>query len=440
LSASRRHRALAAGLVLAVTAAVSGADLPGGRAAEQPRRIGTVGGPYRVPWPVWGFTHTDRSADLGPASAVAARALSRVRLLQNQHIMGWGADNPQPAPDRYDFTALDRRISYIRRTGGIPVITLCCAPDWMKGGSPGETDWFKLEVAPEPRFFDDFARLAATIARRYPDVRHYAVWNELKGFYDEERDRWRHEDYTELYNRVYDALKAVDPQIKVGGPYVPMYSHVRGRGSPVRGPWGSVDQIALDAVDYWLTHKNGADFLTVDGPTASDDLDVYPDEASALSKFVAINRWLRSRTDLPLWWHEYYVEPLTDPWGEAKRAAMNAASLIDQARTGVSAVLYWNRMPKDGNRICEGCLWVTTSVRDGGKPGRMLGVLQSFARFFPAGTPLLDIRSTTPWRVRVLAQPRKVLAVNVSGGKVATRVGGFRLTLRPYEIRWLDRR
>ena len=27
------------------------------------------------------------------------------------------------------------------------MITLCCAPDWMKGGEPGFTNWSTLEVA-----------------------------------------------------------------------------------------------------------------------------------------------------------------------------------------------------------------------------------------------------------------------------------------------------
>ncbi|MBA9007370.1 GH39 family glycosyl hydrolase [Thermomonospora cellulosilytica] len=443
----RRRRGPLAALAFVVTVAVAAAvafwvlqdDSPGRPVAGPPERIGVIGAPYKAPWTVWGFTHTDRSADVGPSSDVAAQAISRQPMIQNQHIMGWGADNPEPAPGRYDFASLDRRIDYIRRTGGIPVITLCCAPDWMKGGRKGDTDWSRLEVAPRPEHYDDFARLAATVARRYPDVRYFAVWNEMKGFFDPRRGRWNHEGYTRLYNLVYDALKAVNPENKVGGPYVPMYSHVGGDlGSKLRGPWGSVDQIALDAVEYWLAHKRGADFITVDGPTASDDRDVYPDEVTALDKFVVINRWLRSKTDLPIWWNEYYVEPRTDPWSEDKRAAMHVASLIDHAKAGVSTVLYWNRIPRDGDRTCKGCLWVTTSVPDGGTPGRMLGVLQAFARWFPAGTPMIDVRASSP-KVRVLAQPRKAVAANLSGEPVRTRVGKTEITLGPYEVRWLDR-
>ena len=67
-------------------------------------------------------------------------------LDQNQHIMGFGGGNPEPSPGEYDWTSLDRRVEMMRRTGARIVITLCCAPDWMKGGEPGETDWDNLAV------------------------------------------------------------------------------------------------------------------------------------------------------------------------------------------------------------------------------------------------------------------------------------------------------
>ncbi len=43
---------------------------------------------------------------------------------------------------------------------------------------------------------------------------HYIVWNELKGFFDESKHRWNYEGYTAMYNKVYKALKAVNPKIK----------------------------------------------------------------------------------------------------------------------------------------------------------------------------------------------------------------------------------
>ncbi|MFC7762176.1 hypothetical protein ACFQY4_32160 [Catellatospora bangladeshensis] len=193
-----------------------------------------------------GVTHAQYSIDgwsNAEARASAKAVLTATATYQNQHIMGWGALNPQPRPGVYDWSSLDKRMALIRSTGGTPVITLCCAPDWMKGGQAGETDWKRLEAAPDRRHYRDFAELAAAVARRYPDVTHYQVWNELKGFWDEKSNRWDAAAYTDLYNAVYDALKAVDPAIAVGGPYVVLDTWSGGRAgghaSCLAGDWGS---------------------------------------------------------------------------------------------------------------------------------------------------------------------------------------------------------
>lgn len=214
----------------------------------------------------WGFTHTQFSADEGSKSAVerVEERLGEQPLPQIQHIMGWGADNPEPVKGRYDFEEMDRRIDFVRATGGTPVVTLCCAPDWMKGGRSGadSTDWSQaaLETAPEPEHFADYAALAATVARRYPDVRHFIVWNEFKGFWNDSEARWDYEGYTELYNLVHKALKKVDEDIMVGGPYLVMDSvdprQEQDASTSLKGPWGAMDQRILDAFDYW--NKNRA--------------------------------------------------------------------------------------------------------------------------------------------------------------------------------------
>ena len=125
-----------------------------------------------------GVTHEHYSLDAGgdPAAIDSAKRLllSSCRY-QCQAIMGWGADNPEHAPGRYNWASLDARIALIRSMPeAIAVITLCAAPDpnppatsrirhifepvlrsswriqadWMKGGEAGKTDWTKIEKAP----------------------------------------------------------------------------------------------------------------------------------------------------------------------------------------------------------------------------------------------------------------------------------------------------
>jgi Glycosyl hydrolases family 39 len=392
------------------------------------------------PWPRWGLTHTQVSADAGdPAATEAAeQLLGEQRLLQNQHIMGWGAGNPEPSPGAYDFSDLDRRMEIIERTGGVPVITLCCAPDWMKGGRPGQTDWSQIERAPLPEHYQDFADLAAEIAARYPEVRHFVVWNELKGFYDDEADRWDYEGYTRMYNLVYEAVKAVNPDNRVGGPYPSMSSEPPGwDGSPseVAGPWGVVDQRSLDVVDHWLEHKVGADFVVVDGATTVRDGQLTTDPFAATEKLEAVSSWVRERTDLPLWWAEWYVEPPGTRWPEPYRVAVQASAMMALVESDVATALYWN--PQEMRQTCPGCLWTSTSSPGGGRATEMADVLAGFARYFPSGTRLVDLPAPSA-EVQVLAQPEHAVVVNTADRPLRVTIGDEVLSLDPYEVRFVS--
>ncbi|MEU2949861.1 GH39 family glycosyl hydrolase [Streptomyces xanthochromogenes] len=396
----------------------------------------------------WGFTHTQYSADTGDDAAVtrARELLSAQGLPQDQAIMGWGAGNPEPSPGSYDFSDLDRRVDYIRSTGATPVITLCCAPDWMKGGEPGAsgTDWSvrSLETAPLPAHYQDFADLAAKIARRYPDVRHFIVWNEFKGFFDDTAQRWDYEGYTQLYNRVYDALKKVNRSNLVGGPYLVMDSYGpqdQSFASSLKGPWGSVDQRVLDAFRYWNEHKKGADFVVVDGASFTRTNQLLPDAFAATDKFTAVSEWLREQSGLPLWWAEYYVEPAASGWSEQRRLATQAAGMMALARGGTATALYWSPQQRSGP--CPGCLWTPTQQSDGGRELPMYALIAKFARAFPPGTRFttVDVAADDVPDVRVLASVKNLLVVNTLDRAIDAEVDGRTFPMAAYEVRWLTR-
>ncbi|MDT7844373.1 GH39 family glycosyl hydrolase [Streptomyces justiciae] len=404
----------------------------------------------------WGFTHTQYSADEGSSTAVE-RVEGRIAdvggLPQNQHLMGWGADNPEPVKGRYDFEDMDRRIDFIRASGSTPVVTLCCAPDWMKGGEPGvgNTDWSQsaLETAPEPAHFKDFAALAATVAKRYPDVRHFIVWNEFKGFWNDSEARWDYEGYTKLYNLVYQALKKVNPDIMVGGPYLVMDSVDPRSGDAsktFKGPWGAMDQRILDAFDYWNKNKAGADFVVVDGSSYTNDDEMLPNEFAATDKFTAVSRWVRQQTgNLPLWWAEYYVEPADaqderEGWSEDRRVAVQAAGMIALAKGGTTSALYWNPENEKGTD-CAGCLWTPTSGKDGGQELPMFDLVSRFSKAFGPGTGFttVSVAADDVPNVRVLATDKTVLVVNTLDRQISAKVDGQRFDMAAYEVKWLSR-
>jgi hypothetical protein len=293
--------------------------------------------------------------------------------------MGFGALNPEPSPGVYDWSSLDQRMQAIADTGAEPVLTLCCSPDWMKGGEAGNTDWTQIEVAPTPGHFDDFAALAALAAQRYPQVKHFIVWNELKGFYDDAANAWDAAAYTDLYNRVYSAVKKVRPDALVGGPYVVFDSWSTASAiatpSTVSGPWGVLDQRPLDAIEYWLRHNVGADFIAVDAGTATRDAGLTTTDFQATAKLAAATEWLRARTQLPIWWAELYAETEDEeaPGSDPRRAAVMADALVTVARAGSSTALLWQ--PEESSDLKTAALFSATSSATGGQPLPMVELL-----------------------------------------------------------------
>jgi hypothetical protein len=264
--------------------------------------------PDGVSWLSVGVTHMEYSLDAwgDPGSVQRGKALlaDGVRV-QNQHIFGFGAGNINPAPGVYDWSTLDSRLATIRSIGSIPVLTLCCAPDWMKGGRAGETNWSRIEAAPLPEHYSDFAELARQVALRYPDVHYYLVWNELKGFWNATARDWDYVGYTRLYNMVYDTLKSVNPDLKVGGPYF----IIAGTGSERGGPSTAKAIIPRDlrALEYWLGQAHGADFIALDRGVRDyhDSTSYSPSELLALTpQYQRVAQQVQARTTLPLWWVE----------------------------------------------------------------------------------------------------------------------------------------
>ncbi|HEV8632796.1 MAG TPA: xylan 1,4-beta-xylosidase [Chloroflexota bacterium] len=395
-----------------------------------------------------GVTHTQYSLDSwgDPAATAAGKQLLRTSAVyQNQHIMGWGGTNPEPSPGVYDWSRLDARVALIRQTGGIPVITLCCAPDWMWGGPAGTTDWSRLGRAPTPDHYADFAALAKQVARRYPDVKHFLVWNELKGFWKADLNRWDYQGYTTMYNLVYDALKSVSPDLQVGGPYVVVDSWGDRRSmsdpSDVTGPYGTLDQRPLDVISYWLANKHGADFVAVDAGCSNWDGVQLADEFTPTRKFADLAAWIGQRTNLPLWWAEWYCTKWgsSQEWDHQHQNAVMTSALIAMARSGAGVALRWQPQgergqPYEGNTES---IWSDTRQAGGGQPFPFYYSQRALKDHFPPGTPLYRATASSS-DVEVLASADRTLLVNKRSTAAAVLVDGVTITLAGYEVRLLE--
>ncbi|MBB3061761.1 xylan 1,4-beta-xylosidase [Microbulbifer rhizosphaerae] len=323
-----------------------------------------------------GVTHERHSADWwGDEEAVAdaKRILSSVGPLQNQHLMGFGAVNPWPEQhsDERDWQSLDERIELIEETGGTPVITLCCAPGWM---TPGGEDWPDKYEAPQPQFYGDYAQLAAEAAQRYPQVTYFQVWNEFKGFWNNEANRWDYEGYTELYNKVYAAVKEVRPDAELGGPYLSLntYTYCTHDCSDLEGSWGTVDQRDLNAMEYWLANAVGGEFFTVDTWSSTND-GYHPTQVETYQKFQAITQWITDRTELPVWWSEFYAPERAG--SEASTVGLLRAAIEGMRDGGAAVALLWG--PECQSELP--CIWTATDQAGGGHPTEYLPLVQEFS-------------------------------------------------------------
>jgi hypothetical protein len=386
-----------------------------------------------------GVTHTQNDLDSPRANPQAVgrvkAALAAACRFQVEPIMGWGAGNPEPSPGVYDWESLDRRIALIRSMHAIPVITLCAAPDWMKGGTAGKTDWPRIEVAPVPEHYADFAALAKTVAQRYPDVHYYQVWNEFKGFWDQPNHNWNYARYTEMYNLVYDALKSVNPAIQVGGPYLV----VEGTGLSPRAWFGAPPITARNGqvLDYWLAHKHGADYLILDRSLTDKEHDPTPyTEAQVLAEthyFGDIVRQVRAKTNLPVWWAEYYgAEGFTDP---AFIAAEFASCYVHMAKADAPQKAFlWGFLQREGGGYQ---LFSNVGSPDGGQPTPHYRIFKIFHDDFGPGTSLYKASSSSP-DIEVLASATHTLLINKRPAAVTVSVDGQAVTLARYEVCLLD--
>ncbi|HEV2373506.1 MAG TPA: hypothetical protein VGS19_15195 [Streptosporangiaceae bacterium] len=382
----------------------------------------------------YGFDFAAQGPYSGPgadaqAVASARHVMSSVpAMAEDTSIKDWGLPDPEPTPGRFNLAALAARVNLITATGGVPVVTLCAAPEWMTGST-------SPDVAPTPAHYHDFAALAAHVARSFPQVRYFVVWNELKGFWNTAANTWDYQHYTQMYNDVYTAIKRVRPDALVGGPYAPTPPYARPQPgdlpSTPHGDWGYLDQRVLTAISYWLVNKAGADFLAVDGP----DFPVsgpITDPLTATQKYAAVDQWLRRRTPLPIWWMETHIQPPASGWPAGRAAAIRVAALIQAAGSGAVAALQWQ--PEQGDGIPDEGLWTSTQYPGGGQPTVLAQLLPAASRVFRYQVGLIPGQ---PSGVIAGAGRGGAIAANTTSHPVTARLGGDRtVQLGPGQV-WI---
>jgi hypothetical protein len=414
-------------------------------------------------------------------------AVNRAKLLienaipfENTYIMAWGISDPWPTPSQIEpgnWDLLDSRLKQIIETGGTPVLTLNEAPWWMKGQlQPDGTtklltqadEW--SDVAYSSRVLDNkmgsWLHLVQRVAERYMvapyNVRYFQIWNELKGYYNPITNAYdyttspgnpdgpnaRH-GYTYLYNQVYSKLLQVatshsipTSSIKVGGPYVVMdswsSSSLQSNPSHITKDYGTYDQRSLDVIQYWLQHKAGAGFITLDGSNVNKDNINVADPFTASEKFADITQWIRSldttlypgAATLPIWWAEWYASPYANTGNVDYNNAIKSYAMIKLLKAGGGVVFSWGGL---GDGTASSGLWTATTV-GGGHPLRWYYSYKAFKDCFAPGTPIYKTSVSKPASIEALASATRIMLVNKTANSITLSVNNTIVTLDPYQV------
>jgi|GEM_PF-970107 len=408
-----------------------------------------------------GAIHTQYGYNTGNATAVAsAKNLLQTSVVweSQQFSEGWGVNSAEPSPGSYSWSSLDARMNLILNDGARPVISLCCAPTWMKPDS-------NIETAPSPSHYGDFAELCRQAALRYSgspwNVKYFQVWNEMKGFwFGSDGTDWDYVAFTTLYNTVYDALKN-DPTltargILIGGPYMVL----AGSGSAEVGKTGTQTDNPITTKDwtiinYFLANAHGFDFFAVDRRIVNwHDANNYTnDQVMALTHwFKDIQAQLRTKTTKPIFWAEFYGA------GQLRAGDGTSSSFSTNLNYIAAnyASIYYNMIKGDGGKGVVALLWnpmntaptnaqeephyifTDTRVNGGGQASPHYAVLKAFKDYFGTGTQLYQATSNNP-EVEVLASLTKTMLINKSSTSTSITVNGVsQSALAGYEVRVIN--
>jgi hypothetical protein len=291
----------------------------------------------------FGLTYTHDSA-----YSVDNATLNKVARVQAVFLMGFGAGNPQQEKHgSINWGEVDWAIERAKGAA-MPILIANSAPGWMMESGKD----FDMLGRLKREHFEDFANLVQATVLRYEWLKAVVPWSEWKNFGKTGSDgqyRWDYEEFTELYNLIHDKVKAVRPDILIGGPYMVLDTYRTADqshpSSTWKGAWGVGDQRVIDAHNYWRQHARRWDFLVIDFGVNHRDGDALFTDARCLDKALDFMKWLRTWSNAPIVSIETYLRAGKTGKQNARDLCVQLRSRMRNEISGESTVMVWDQKP-----------------------------------------------------------------------------------------------
>lgn len=233
----------------------------------------------------------------------------------------------------YSFLNADRIIDFLLSIGMRPFVELSFMPETLASGHTTVFS-YRGNVTP-PRDYDQWATLIRKLTRhrvdRYGAAEvgewFFEVWNEpnLKAFWTATRD-----EYFQLYRRTAEAVKTVDPSLKVGGPATADNAWIQ----------EFLDFCTTNSVpvDFVSTHHYPTDAFGLPGADTVTQLEHAPRDVMRAE--VAKSR--DEARGLPLYYTEWNISSNPrDPMHDEPFAAAFITRIVMEARGLAQGYSFW---------------------------------------------------------------------------------------------------
>jgi xylan 1,4-beta-xylosidase len=233
----------------------------------------------------------------------------------------------------YSFLNADRIIDFLLSIGMRPFVELSFMPEALASGHTTVFS-YRGNVTP-PRDYDQWATLIQKLTRHWVDrygaaeVREwfFEVWNEpnLKAFWTATRD-----EYFQLYRRTAEAIKTVDPSLKVGGPATADNAWIQ----------EFLDFCTTNSVpvDFVSTHHYPTDAFGLPGADTVTQLEHSPRDVMR----AEVTKSRDEARGLPLYYTEWNISSNPrDPMHDEPFAAAFITRIVMEARGLAQGYSFW---------------------------------------------------------------------------------------------------